>query len=144
MVRSRSWRTEEGAVRRKPTLSETHNEQRCKNIYSSDKVSQKGTHSRAPARAPTDAPRANPWRPSAPPPPRRHHAAAHAANSPRHTFKSTFESQRQIPHKGILPTHGHMPQHESHPRVTTHTATCEHATLHARTTYTINASKTGE
>ena len=123
MVRSRSWRTEKGAVRRKPTLSETHNEQRCKNIYSSDKVSQKGTHSRAPARAPTDAPRANPWRPSAPPPPRRHRAAAHAANNPRHTFKFTFKPQRQIPHKGILPT-GHMTQHESQPRVTTYTATC--------------------
>ena len=99
MVRSRSWRTEEGAVRRKPTLSETHNEQRCKNIYSSDKVSQKDTHSRAPARAPTDAPRAKPWRPSVPPPLRRHHAAAHAANNPRHTFKS----QRQIPVKGFCP-----------------------------------------
>ena len=120
MVRSRSWRTEEGAVRRKPTLSETHNEQRCKNIYSSDKVSQKGTHSRAPARAPTDAPRAPTLAPlgaaAAAPPPRR----STCRHNPRHTFKLYSNIQRQIPHKGILPTHDHMTQHESHSRVTSH------------------------
>ena len=76
---------------------------------------------------------------------RRHRCTA---TTPQHmppTIHDTHSNiQRQIPRKGILPTHGHMPQHESHPRVTTHTATCEHATLHARTTDNMNASKAGE
>ena len=87
-------------------------------------MSQKGTHSRAPARAPTDAPRQT----LAPT------GAAAAATAQRRTATTPTShiqiqktphsnAQQQNPHKGILPT-GHMTQHESQPRVTTYTATC--------------------
>ena len=85
-------------------------------------MSQKGTHSRAPARAPTDAPRQTLAPTGARR--RRHRATPHRHNAHiTHSNTPHSNAQQQNPHKGILPT-GHMTQHESQPRVTTYTATC--------------------
>ena len=144
MVRSRSWRTEEErrGGNSHPRRLTTNNDAR---IFTQVTKCHKKAHTHA---LPPALPLTHLARQTQAP----LGAAAAAPPSRRSTCRQQPTAHIQIdiqipttnPHKGILSTHGHMPQHESHPRVTTHTATCEHATLHARTTDNKNASNAGE
>jgi hypothetical protein len=99
------------------------------------KCHKKGTHSRAPTRAPTDAPRQT-LHAHRPPP-----AALPQRRSPPRTSKCTHSNApRQIPTKGILPTHD-----PTRVTATSHHSHCHlcHIAAQARSTDNINASNIG-
>ena len=113
MVRSRFRRNRRRAVWRRLTPSRRSQRTTMKAYnYCSDKLSQKGTHTHAPACAPTDAVKRQTFTAAAAAPPRANAAAAapHSTHSNAHIqISTTFSCQV------ILATHGHMTQHESPP-----------------------------